>query len=194
MSDRSQVSDAFTITMNVAREMARDLSGIVGYGVIEHFDKDGDLMLVRPFANLVTDTGDLYYAQQAIAGIPPANATGAATKMTGMQLGISTTPAAKAGAGAAMVSYIAASGTAFDATYPQTNPLASGQGVEAVYKTTFPAGVGTSTTVNEATLTFGALASASTAGNTIARILTGTINKAAGDSLAVTWRNKFLGA
>jgi hypothetical protein len=190
MSDRAQISDAFSIAMNVAREMSRDLTGIVGYGVIERFDKDGDLTLIRPFANLVTDYGDLYYAGKAIALIPPANAA-APTALTGMQIGSGVTAVAKAGAGGAMVTLLA--GQAFDATFPSTNNLGAGLGVEAVYKTTYAAGVGTGT-VNEATLTNGTIGVASTAGNTVARILTGAITKAAGDSLAVTWRNKFLGA
>ncbi len=168
----------------------RGRSGRVGYGVVELFGPDGTLLLVREFANLITDYGDLYYAGKDIAGIPPANPA-APTALTGMQIGSGTTAVAKSGAGAAMVTFLA--GQAFDSGFPQTNNLGAGLGVEAVYKTTFGAGVGTGT-VNEATITNGTISVASTAGNTISRILTGAITKGAGDSLAITWRHKNLGA
>ena len=190
MSDRSQIQDAIQTSLEMAREVRRDGVGIVGYGIIELRHADGSLGLVRPFANIVTDTGDQYYASKAITLIPPANVA-APTALTGMQIGSGVTAVAKSGAGGAMVTLLA--GQAFDATFPSTNNLGAGLGVEAVYKTTYGVGVGTGT-VQEATLTNGTIGTASTGANTIARILTGAITKAAGDSLAITWRNKFLGA
>jgi hypothetical protein len=89
-----------------------------------------------------------------------------------MQIGSGSTALAKAGAGGAMVTFLA--GLIFDATYPQTNNLGAGLGVEAVYKTTFPAGTGTGT-VNEATITNGTISTGSTVGNTIGRITPGAI-------------------
>lgn len=183
--------DTFTIAKEMARDLESERYGIVGYGIIELFDETGELKESKPFANLITDTGDLYYAQMSIALVTPA-APAQPTKLTGMQIGSGVTAVAKSGAGAAMVTWLA--GVAFDATYPQTNNLGAGLGVEAVYKTTYPAGTGTGT-INEATLTNTAtLGTGSNAGNTIGRILTGSTVKAAGDALAITWRNKFLGA
>lgn len=190
MNDRQLIRDAFDIAMSRARDMGQDRAGIVGYGIIELFGPDGELKLVRPFANLITDYGDLYYAGKAIASIAPASPA-APTALTGMQIGSGSTAVAKAGAGGAMVTLLA--GQAFDATYPNTNNLGAGLGVEAVYKTTYAAGTGTGT-VNEATITNGTIGSSSTAGNTISRILTGAVTKAAGDALAITWRHKLLGA
>lgn len=80
-------------------------------------DGDGATKLLMPFANLITDAGDLYYATRAIAGVTPA-APADATKMTGMKLGTGTTAAAKNGAGAALVTYLSGSNVAFDASYP----------------------------------------------------------------------------
>ena len=190
MSDQSALRDVFATALDMARETSRDRVGIVGYGIIELRGPDGGLKLARPFANLITDQGDSWYVSKALVGIPPANGT-APTALTGMQIGSGSTAVAKAGAGGAMVTLLA--GQAFDATYPNLNNLGAGLGVECVYKTTYAAGVGTGT-VNEATITWGTIGSASTAANTIARILTGAITKAAGDSLAITWRHKFLGA
>ena len=188
MSD-NQMSDTFEIALGMARSFKEDV-GLVGYGIVEMFDEYGNLKMVTPFANLITDYGDLYYAQKGIAAISPASPS-APTALTGMQIGSGSTAVAKAGAGGAMVTLLA--GQAFDTSYPQTNNLGAGLGVEMVYKTTYAAGVGTGT-VEEATITNGTIGAASTAGNTISRILTGTQVKAAGDSMAVTWRHKNLGA
>jgi hypothetical protein len=180
-------------TIQAALAMARQYKGergLVGYGEIELFDEEGRLRESVPFANLITDYGDLWYAGQGITGVAPASPA-APTTLTGMQIGSGTTAVAKAGAGGAMVTLL--DGQAFDATYPQTNNLGAGLGVEMVYKTTWAAGDGTGT-VNEATITNGTISVASTVGNTISRILTGAIVKGAGDSLAVTWRHKNLGA
>lgn len=190
MTDQSQVRDTFSIALGMARDLSAERLGIVGYGIIELVRPDGSVGLVRPFANLITDYGDLYYAGMAIALVAPA-APAQPTKATGMQIGSGSTAVAKAGAGGAMVTLLA--GVAFDPSYPAVNNLGANLGVEAVYKTTFNAGTGTGT-VNEATITNGTIGTASTVGNTIARILTGTITKAAGDSLAITWRTKFLGS
>lgn len=189
MNDQSPIRDVFETALSMVREMTQDRMGIIGYGVVELIHPDGDVE-VTPFANLITDYGDLYYAGKAITLIPPANAA-APTALTGMQIGSGSTAVAKAGAGGAMVTLLA--GVAFDATFPSTNNLGAGLGVEAVYKTTFAAGTGTGT-VNEATITNGTIGAASTVGNTISRILTGAQTKGAADSLAITWRHKFLGA
>ena len=162
---------------------------LIGYGVAERFDGDGKRNLLVPFANLITDTGDLYYAGKAIAAIPPASAA-APTALTGMQAGSGATAAAKNGAGAAIVTLLA--GQAFDATFPSTSNLGAGLGVNAVYKTTYAAGVATGT-VSEATITNGTIGTASTTGNTISRVTFTGIVKGAADSLAITWNHKFLG-
>lgn len=189
-SNPMAIRDSFEVALEMARDLAADKVGMVGYGTIELIGEDGELKLVRPFVNLVTDYGDLYYAGMGIALVTP-QAPAQPTKLTGMQIGSGTTAVAKAGAGGAMVTLLA--GVAFDATYPQTNNLGAGLGVEAVYKTTFPAGTGTGT-VNEATVTNGTIGTASTVGNTVGRILTGAITKGASDALAITWRHKYLGA
>lgn len=185
------MTDAFETALVMARELGQDRAGVVGYGVVELFGEDGERKLVRPFANLITDYGDSWYAAKGITAIPPASPA-APTALTGMQIGTSATAVAKNGAGSGMVGTLL-SGLAFDATYPQVNDLGAGLGDEAVFKTTYGAGVGTGT-VEEATITNGTIGVASTPGNTISRILTGTIVKGAGDSLAITWRHKFLGA
>lgn len=169
---------------------ASDAAPISGYGVVELIGPDGQVKETREFRNLITDAGDLYYAKMVIANVSPANAS-QPTRATGMQIGTSSTAAAKNGTGAAIVSY--AAGVAFDAGYPQTNNVGAGAGVEARYKATIPAGSGTGT-ITEATIVWGTVTTSSTAAECISRITFTGVVKAAGDQLAITWNHKFLGA
>ncbi len=167
-----------------------DENTLTGFVVIELFGPDGELKERVETSNIITDTGDLYVAGKIIAAIAPASAA-APTAATGMQIGSGSTAVAKSGAGGAIVTLLA--GQAFDATFPSTANLGAGLGVNAVYKTTYAAGTGTGT-VTEATLTNGAIGTASTAGNTIARIIFTGVVKGAADSLSVSWNHKALGA
>lgn len=173
----------------------RDRVYLEGYGTAVLLDEDGQVLELLEFHNLITDAGDLYYAQKMIAAIAPASPA-APTAMTGMKLGTGSTAAAKSGAGAALVTYLTGSNVAFDATYPQTANLGGGLGVNAVYRSTWGAGVATSATINEIVIVNDSAANAtSTAGNTAARAVFGSvINKTASDSLVVTWNHKALGA
>lgn len=187
------VTDAFEIAMERARGFG-DSAGVVGYGVIELRGADGELKRCEPFANLITDAGDLYIAGKVITSIAPASPS-APTAMSGMKLGTGTTAVAKSGAGGALVTYLSGSNLAFDATYPQTSNLGAGLGVNAVYKTTWGAGVATSSAITEAVIVNDAGTNAtSTAANTASRIVFTAINKGASDTLAITWNHKFLGA
>lgn len=172
-----------------------DAAALEGFGVAVLLGPDGRPKQVVEFRNLITDAGDLYYAQKAIAAIAPASPA-APTAMSGMKLGTGSTAASKAGAGAALVTYLAGSNIAFDATYPQTANLGSGLGVNAVYRCTWGAGVATNGALTELVIVNDAGTNAtSTAGNTAARALfASAINKTASDSLVVTWNHKFLGA
>jgi hypothetical protein len=163
---------------------------IVGYGILELHDEDGNLKQVEPFANLITDVGDAFHAQ-AVAYVTRA-AIGAPTVISGMQVGTGSTAAAKSGAGGAIVTFSA--GVALTAGYPTTNNLGGGLGVNTTYVATFAAGSGTGA-LTEAVLTnTGTIGSAALAAATIARIVFSTINKGASDSLTLTWNTKFLGA
>jgi len=190
-TEQNQMRDVLHVAHDMAREMPRDTLGMVGYGFMELRDGDGQLKMLVPFANIITDVGDMYYAQKGIVGIAPA-APAAPTAITGMQIGSGTTAVAKAGAGGAMVTLLVGI-AGFDTTYPSVSNLGAGLGVNMVYKTTFSAGSGTGT-VGEATITNGTATVASTVANTISRVLVSpTIVKAAADSLAITWNHKNLG-
>src|SRR4051812_42933635 len=106
MQNQFGLQDAFFASLDMARDLRRDHVGIIGYGVVELYDGEGQLLLANPFANLITDYGDLYYAGKAIATVPPQNPA-APTALTGMQIGSGSTAVAKAGAGGAMVTLLA---------------------------------------------------------------------------------------
>lgn len=171
-------------------------AGFKGSALIQLFHgdpADGDLKEEQEIPNLITDAGDLYYAGKAIALGQPANPA-APTIMNGMKLGTGTTAVAKAGAGAALVTYLAASNLAFDASFPATSNLGAGLGVLGQYKTTWGAGVSTNAALTEAVIVNDQATNAtSTAANTAHRIVFTAINKLAADSLVITWSAKFLG-
>lgn len=170
-----------------------DESTQTGLIVVELFSEDGSLKWRETVKNLITDIGDAYYAAKAIAGISPANAS-APTPVTGMKLGTGTTSVAKSGAGAALVTYISGSNLGFASTYPQTANLGAGAGVNAVYRCSWGAGVATANAIAEVVIVNDSSTDAtSTAANTIARGLMTPFDKAAGDSLVITWNHKNLG-
>lgn len=189
--------DLLTLAWDQAQQQAerfRERIGIVGYGVVELFDRSGDLILARPFANMVTDAGDQYIAKKVIVGTGPAAPT-APTVASGMKLGTGTTAAAKNSTGAALGSYITASNLAFDSGYAQSEDLGAGNGYNAVFKSTWGAGVATNSAITEAVIVNDAGTNAtSTAANTYSRTVFSAINKGASDTLAITWKWKALGS
>jgi hypothetical protein len=161
--------------------------------LLQLFDEHGKLKEERLVKNLITDAGDLYYAGKAIALGQPANPA-APTIMSGMKLGTGTTAVAKAGAGAALVTYISGSNNPFDASFPVTQNLGAGLGVNGQYKTTWGAGDVTNAAITEAVIVNdGATDATSTAANTAHRVVFTAINKTASDTLVITWNAKFLG-
>jgi hypothetical protein len=161
--------------------------------LIQLIDENGEVKDERRASNLITDAGDLYYAGMAIALVTPA-APAQPTKMTGMKLGTGTTAAAKAGAGAALVTYITGSNNPFDASFPATQNLGAGLGVNGQYKTTWAAADVTNAAITEAVIVNDAATDAtSTAPNTSHRVVFTAINKTSTDSLVITWNAKFLG-
>jgi hypothetical protein len=191
VSERNQIRDAMFAAHDMARLLPADGGfGIKGYGIAELRDGDGALKLLQPFANLITDYGDLYYAGMGIALVTPA-APAQPTKALGMSIGTGSTAAAKAGAGGTIVTFLV--GQAFDATFPSTSNLGAGLGVNMVYKTTYAAGTGTGS-ITEAVIQNTTVASAAAVGATISRVVFTAIPKGAADSLAITWNHKNLGA
>lgn len=184
--------DAFYESLSMARKLT-DRLGRVGYGIVELFDGDMQLKAVTPFANLITDAGDLYYAQKCIVGIAPASPS-APTAMAHMKLGTGTTAVAKSGAGAAIVTNITGSSQAFDSTFPSTSNLGAGLGVNDVYKTTWAAGSATNSAITEAVISSDTTTGGGAAANTICRTVFSAQNKGASDTLAITWNHKNLGA
>ena len=170
---------------------ASDKVRIKDFAVVQLFDKDGNLKHEETVTNLITTAGDEYYAKRGAAGVAPA-APADVTKVTGMKLGTGTTAVAKSGAGAALVTYEAASNNLFDSTYPQFVDLSADTGWQIVYRVTWGAGDVTETALTEAVIANDAASDAtSTAANTIARVVFSAINKTASDTLVITWSHTF---
>jgi hypothetical protein len=194
--DRRILRDAMHDAFNLTRHL--DGAGLSGYGLIEHRDGDGEILGLQPFANKITDQGDLYYATKAIVGIgssPPS----APTALTGMKLGTGTTAPAKAGVGAASLAasadYITGSNQVFDTSFPSTTNLGTTLGVQAVYKVTYAAGTATNSAIASAVIVNDAATNATTTvANTVSRVTFTAVNKGASDTLAITWNHLFLGA
>lgn len=76
--------------------------------------------LLHPATNIVTDDGDVYYAQRG-AGETPTNAFGILELFTGRE--VSATPAKSDNRGNYDANTIAGTQKAFDATYPKSNDV-----------------------------------------------------------------------
>lgn len=171
------------------RLILEERAGIRGYGAWIHLDENMSVRSADPFENRITDAGDQYIARKIITAGGPA-APAAPTIANGMKLGTGSAAVTKNGTNAALGSYLAGTNVPFDATFLSYTPLGAGAGTRANHQSTFGPGVGTSATVNEAIICNDAGTNAtSSIANTYARILgpSGTLNKAAGDTLIVVW-------
>ena len=163
--------------------------GILGSGLAVVRNELGVVTQEIEFDNLVTQVGDQYYGERA-AGIasPPA-------QVTGMQLGTGTTAPAKTGAGAAIVTLVAASLVAISGGFPTSTIPGSARRIQ--WQTLWSAGTATATGIAEVALVNQSTGTQTVApaAATIARaLLSPTVNKGASDTLTVTWNHDLLGA
>lgn len=207
-SDRSKLSDSVSavlgsltrkpkyvgrITSRLSDRGERKLLStfhIVGFVEARLFGPDGKLKQLEQGYNLVTDYGDEHVGERM--------ALDSQDIVTGMRLGDQSTPAAasKAGAGAALQSYITGSQEALDASAIGSDKGA-GLGWRQAHVSTWIAGDVTNAAITEVVLTDEtALTDTSgVVGDTVARFIFGSpIDKQSGDSLEVTWNIDFLGA
>ncbi len=163
----------------------------VGFGGIVHarlFDKAGVLKQHEAGYNLVTDYGDEHVGERMY--------NDAFDIVTGMRLGTGTTAAAKAGAGAAIVTYETGSFELLDAVASGADKGA-GLGWRVTHVCTWDAGDVTEVALAEVVLSDENPLTdvAGVVGDTVARfVFPATIDKQAGDSLEVTWQVDFLGS
>lgn len=186
--DRATLRDQLFIAAGYARDAERNPLGIVGYGAWLLTGEDGETRDAGTFQNLVTQVGDTYYGERA-AGLG-----GAPAAVTGMQLGTGTTTPAKTGGGAGIGTLVAASLVALSTT--PTSAL-NGSSRRILYTAQWAAGVATANAIAEAALVNQSTGTQTVApaAATIARaLLSPVVNKAAGDTLTVTWAHDLLGA
>jgi hypothetical protein len=164
-------------------------TGIKGFVTVDLWRpaSGGKLELVdsESIENLVTQTGDRYYAERA-AGI-----AGAPAIATCMKLGTGSTAPAKVGAGAGIVTYISGSNSVFS---PAVTSSLNGSARRITYATTWAAGVATNSAITEAVIAITNANSTSTEADCIARVTFAAKNKEAADTLTITWHHDLLGA
>lgn len=197
-TDRSGMSDEVQLTLDRVREHFDDLI----------FSGEVELLLTRPrrtaaglevlhyerVPNLITQVGDQYYVDRAIAGISGSPVTAGPNQVTGMRLGSGTTAAAKTGAGAAIVTYISGSNQALETGYPTSSLNVSSRRVQ--WRAIWIAGDSTHSAITESVITNETPMTdvIGTAANTIAHVVFTAINKQAADTLTNTWSQDGLGA
>jgi len=181
--------DTHRLTDQIALDRGKGLAervGLTGTITAELRGPDGSLKARCQVPNLITNVGDAYYAGRA------ALSSGLPAQITGFRLGTGSTAVAKTGAGAALVTYLAGSNKANDATFPQV------AGGVVTYKRTYAAGEATTASpITECVLVNDSIAGdvTSPAGNTISRgLLVGIGSKNALDSLTVTWSHSAIGS
>lgn len=174
--------------------MKVETSGVTGLVVVTLLGPDGIVKARHTVRNLITDAGDQYHAKRIAAGVAPATPADV-TKVNGMKLGTGTAAVTKAGAGAALGSYLAGSNVALDGTFPAVANAGSGLGWTVTYQCTFAAGVGTHNALTEIVLVTDADAdTTSSAANTISRVVFAATPKGAADQLTIAWTHTHLGA
>lgn len=189
---RARVTDSIESVASYNRDPSTGLY-IVGTGSFILWDENGEIKQQGEFKNLVTAFGNEYYTRRAANISAPAI-------ITGMQLGTGTTAPASTGAGAAIVTLVANSLVAIDGGFPTFHTGDAGQAANSgrvKYKVTWAAGTATANSIAEVVLTNQSTGTqtAAPAGSTISRaLLSPTVNKAAGDTLAVTWNHDLLGS
>lgn len=165
-----------------------DAVGLGGEVHAKLFGPDGELKQYEYGFNLVTDYGDEHVGERMY--------NDAFDITTGMRLGTGATAASKAGAGAAIVTYITTSQEALDAAATGADKGA-GLGWRVTHICTWIAGDITNSAIAEVVLTDETPITnvAGVVGDTVARfVFASTIDKQANDSLEVTWQVDFLGA
>ena len=130
---------------------------------IQHFDAEGNLKGERQVKNLVVTTGKNYIASKMVA------TTNSPVSMTHMAIGTgSTTPAAANTALGSQTGRVTLSGSSVS-----SNAI--------TYTATFPAGTG------DGAITEAGIFNASSGGTMLCRTTFPVVNKASGDTIAVTW-------
>jgi hypothetical protein len=189
--DPTRLSDKVSTSMSRSRGASDGLGEqmrLLGRVEAVRRGPDGRIKARCVVKNLITATGDQYYAgRAALSSSLPAQATG-------MRLGTGSTAVAKTGAGAAIVTYLSGSNKAFDSGFPTVS------GGVVTYKRTYAAGEATTASaITEAVINNDTItndnATTATAANTISRVLlTGIGSKGASDTLTITWTHTLLGA
>lgn len=170
--------------------MSNDATGIKGIVNVVVYDENGNVKYEETHHNLITTTGDTYYAKQGAAGV---GGNTAPTLVARMKLGTGTAAETKSAIpGAAMQTYVSGSNVAFDTV--ATSSVGTDVGYKIRYTSTWGAGVATNTALTEAIITTDTTNAAGSASDTISRVVFTAVNKGANDTLVINWDHVFYDA
>lgn len=187
--DSSALRDHVTVSTGYGRP-TEDRQLIRGHGTAVLRAADGTVKETVAFDNLVTQVGEQAYGD-AYAGLHASGNVADPAAVTGMQLGTGTTAVAKTGAGSFIVTYVAGSDKAIEASHPIS--VLNGGVRRITWQAVWAAGEATqeSPALSEVAIVTRVLdAVVATEAQTVSRaLLSPTVAKAAGDSLTVTWHH-----
>lgn len=146
--------------------MFNDKISVTGEVDIKKFNEAGELTEHRIIPNLVVNIGKNYIAGR-MSGLPP-------TVMTHMALGAPSSSVAVLLSDTSLTTEIARVAVAI--------PGGTQVGSAVAFTATFPAGIGTNTSITEA-----GIFSASTFGNMLARTIFTAVNKLTTDTIVISW-------
>lgn len=192
MKDASGIRSNLQIGMDMENSY-ESVSGIIGEVLLRCYDENGDLRWEEIQKNLITTTGDQYYAKQGAVGV---GGNTAPSLVNGMKLGSSATAAVKSGTGSTIVSggYISGSNIAFDSATVAAS-AGTDTGWKITYQTTWSAGVATNANIQEVAMVIDQASNAAPpASACVSRAVITSRNKQAGDTLVAVWTHNFLGA
>lgn len=193
MKDASGIRSNLQIGMDMSNSY-ESVGGIIGEVLLQCYDENGDLRWEEIRKNLITTTGDQYYAKQGAQGV---GGNSAPSLVNGMKLGSSGTAAAKSGTGSTIVSggYISNSNVSFSAVSVAAS-AGTDTGWTITYTASWPAGTATNSNIQEvAIVTDQATNAAPPASACVSRaVISPSRNKQSGDTLVATWTHNFLGA
>lgn len=191
MKDASGIRSNLQIGMEMSNSY-ESVGGIIGEVLLQCYDENGDLRWEEIQKNLITTTGDQYYAKMGAASVGGNSAP--SNLANGMKLGTSSGAAAKSSTGATIGTYINNSNVAFSAVSVAAS-AGTDTGWSITYTASWPAGTATNSNIQEVAIcTDQATNAAPAASACISRAVITSRNKQAGDTLVATWSHNFLGA
>lgn len=192
MKDASGIRSNLQIGMDMSNSY-ESVGGIIGEVLLQCYDENGDLRWEEIQKNLITTTGDQYYAKMSAASVGGNSAP--SNLANGMKLGTASAAPAKSGTNSTLTGYISNSNVSFSAVSVAAS-AGTDTGWAITYTASWPAGTATNSGIQEVAIVTDQATNASPpASACVSRaVISPARNKQSGDTLVATWTHNFLGA